>query len=373
MKKKFKYGLLCFILFLPAVFVSARAVQDFTKVIKKELDISAEGTLNITNKYGKVEVKTWDKNKVQVEVTILVKTRTQSQADEVFDRIRIEFSHSSGFVKAETLIDAVKWSWWDWGNSSSDYQINYLVYMPPSANLELYLRYGNAFVAALERKAHIQVKYGNFKSDGIGGRASIDLAYGNGTLTKTGNLEGLISYGSLSCVEAKDANITSKYSKVSIERAGVVRSTSKYDDYRLGEISSFHNSGNYDQFTIRQVGDLVMTTKYSNLSIGKLLNQLEMTASYGGAVIEMLDKSFSGITFVGKYSDLKINLEAGLQARLECSGNYANMLYPEGTEVRYERIQNQAKEVRGYLGSSAAKGIIKAELNYGNLRIRQLP
>jgi hypothetical protein len=372
MKKKFKEALLCLVLFLPAGFMFAEAAQDFTKTVKKEFDISAEGTVNITNKYGKVEVKTWDKNKVHIEVTILVKTRTQSQAEEVFDRIRIDFSQSPGFVRAETLIDPVKWSWWSW-SSNSDFQINYLVHMPPSANLELYLRYGDAFMAALENKAHIQVKYGNFKSDGIGGRASVDLAYGNGTLAKTSNLEGILSYGSLSCSEANDVNITSKYSKVTIERAETVHSNSKYDDYRLGEIRAFHNTGNYDQFRIRQAGDLVMNTKYSNLTIGKLLNRLEVTAAYGGTVIEMLDKNFTDISFTGKYSDLKINLEPGLQTRLECYGNYANILYPENTEVRYERIQNQTKEVKGYLGASGAKGLIKAVLSYGNLRIRQEP
>lgn len=371
MKKRFETALLCLLIFMPVAFLKAADAQEFTKVIKKEYDISAGGTVNITNKYGKVEVKTWDKNRVQIEVTILVKTRTQSQADEVFDRIQVDFSQSPGFVRAETVIDPVKWSWWSWGNSNSDYQINYLIHMPASAAFELYLRYGNAFIAALENKAHIQVKYGNFKSDGIGGRATVDLGYGNGTLAKTGNLEALVSYGNLTCTESKEVNITSKYSKVALERAGTVRSTSKYDDYRLGDISAFHNTGNYDQFRIQRAGDVYINTKYSNLSIGRLLNRLEMTAAYGGTVIEVLDKDFTAIDFTGKYSDCKINLEPGLHTRLECYGSYADMTFPEQSSFRFERIQNQTREVKGHLGNSAAKGFIKASLTYGNLRIRQ--
>ncbi len=373
MKKRFRTVLFGLLLFMPLAYLKAADAQEFTKIIKKEYDISAEGTVNITNKYGKVEVKTWDKNRVQIEVTILVKTRTQSQADEVFGRIQVDFSQSPGFVRAETVIDPVKWSWWSWGNSNSDYQINYLVHMPASAAFELYLRYGNAFIAALENKVYLQVKYGNFKSDGIGGRATVDLGYGNGTIAKTGNMEAVVSYGNLTCTESKEVNITSKYSKVAFERAGTVRSTSKYDDYRLGDIGVFHNTGNYDHFRIQRARDVFINTKYSNLSIGRLLNRLEMTAAYGGTVIDILDKNFTAIDFTGKYSDCKINLEPGLQTRIECYGNYADMAYPEQTSVRFERIQNQAREVKGYLGNSDAKGLIKTGLTYGNLRIRQEP
>ena len=46
---------------------------EFTKTIKREFDISANGTTYLSNKYGKIEVKTWDKNRVKIAVTIVVK------------------------------------------------------------------------------------------------------------------------------------------------------------------------------------------------------------------------------------------------------------------------------------------------------------
>ncbi|MBK7338549.1 MAG: hypothetical protein IPJ00_21495 [Saprospirales bacterium] len=35
--------------------------QEFNKTITKEYDISANGTTYLSNKYGKVDVKTWEK------------------------------------------------------------------------------------------------------------------------------------------------------------------------------------------------------------------------------------------------------------------------------------------------------------------------
>lgn len=349
------------------------AFREFTKTIKKEYDISSEGTVHLSNKYGKMEVKTWDKNRVKIEVTIVVNAGSESQAQEVFDRISINFSNSQAYVKAETVIESATKSWWNWfNNSSTDYKINYLVYMPPSANLELYNRYGDAYIAELKNRALISVKYGNFKADGVGDKTTVNLAYGNGTLAKTGYLQSDLSYGNLTCNELRDADLTSKYSKTYIERAGVIRSTSKYDEYKIGTVREFRNSGGYDNFDIRSAENVVLSSKYSNANIGRLGNSIDFTVSYGGLVIGKVAKDFSGgINLVGKYSDFKITLEAGASARFEAVGSYTGITYPSGMSVSYEKEQGQSHEVKGHLGASGSKGYIKAQLSYGNIKLRQ--
>lgn len=52
---------------------AAPAKQVFTKNIKKEFSVSANGTCEISNMYGIVELKTWDKNRVKVDVLISIK------------------------------------------------------------------------------------------------------------------------------------------------------------------------------------------------------------------------------------------------------------------------------------------------------------
>jgi hypothetical protein len=375
MKLGFKVTLLLYsavlLAALPVVATGADGAREFTKTIKKEYDIIADGTVNLSNKYGKVEVKTWDKNRVKIEVTILVNANSESQAQEVFDRISINFSNSTALVKAETVIEPAKRSWWNWGSSSSDYKINYLVFMPPTNNLELSNRYGDAYIAELKSRADITVKYGNFKSDGIGDRATVDLAYGNGTITKTGNLQGQVSYGNLTCTEVKDADITSKYSKIAFERGDVVRTSSKYDEYRLGRVQEFRNTGGYDNFEIRSAENVFISTKYSNVSIGRLNNTLDLSMSYGSGVITKVAKDFAGITLNGKYTDFKINLEAGADARFEAAGSYGGINYPTGMAVSYEKEQGQSREVKGHIGSGSGKALIKAQISYGSLRVRQ--
>ena len=98
--------------------------QEFTKTIKKEFSLNANGTVNLVNKYGKIDVKTWDKSRAKIEVTIVVKAGSESHAQVVFERIRIDFSNDDSFVKAETIIESNKSSWFDWGSSDrTEFQI----------------------------------------------------------------------------------------------------------------------------------------------------------------------------------------------------------------------------------------------------------
>lgn len=346
--------------------------REFTKTIKKEYDITADGNVHLSNKYGKVEVKTWDKPRVKVEVTIVVNANSEAQAQEIFDRISIQFTNTTSMVKAETVIEPARRTWWwNWGNTSGDYKINYLVFMPPSCNLELYHRYGDAFVAELKNRALINIKYGNFKADGVGDRATVDLAYGNGTLTKAGYLQGAVAYGNLSCIELKDADLATKYSKINIERASIVRATSKYDEYKLGAVQEFRNTGNYDNFDIRSASTVYVNTRYSNLKLERLGQAIDLTMAYGSLVVQKVDRAFNQINLVGKYSDFKLNLEPGADARVEATGSYAGIGYPSSMTVSYEKEQGQSKEVRGHIGSVSGKGLIKAQLSYGNLKLRQ--
>ena len=62
---------------------------EFTKNINKEFNISANGDVSLANKYGKVDLKTWSQNKVKIDITITVDARNQSNADDIFERIKI--------------------------------------------------------------------------------------------------------------------------------------------------------------------------------------------------------------------------------------------------------------------------------------------
>lgn len=345
--------------------------KEYVKTIKKEYGVGAEGAVHLTNKYGRVDVKTWSGNKVSIEVNIVVNASTESKANDFFERVSIQFSHASGVVSATTEIDSERSSWWDWFSTGTvEYKINYTVFMPAGHHLELRNKYGNAAVAELKGKVLLDIKYGNFEAEGSPQRMSVTLKYGHGEINRAGYLYADVGYGSLSLNEVNDVDLTSKYSKVTINKAREIRSTSKYDSFKLGQVGRFKNSGAYDNFYIQSVGRAEISSKYPQITIDQVDRELLCDVAYGVVKIKQIGRDFENISVTAKYTDVKLTLASGAAARFDLIGSYASLKVPENTDIRYELRQNQSRELRGTLGGDAAKGNIKVSLNYGGLSIQ---
>ena len=345
--------------------------KEFTKTIKKEFGITTDGTTSIYNKYGQINLQTWDKSRVKIEVTILVNARSESEAQEVFDRIKVDFSNGNDYVKAETEIESQKSGWWSWGDNKSDYNISYNVFLPTTNSIDIINKYGNVNAEAIEGSAKVAVKYGNFRLEGIGDNATIDLGYGNGTIVAARDVTSNISYGRMLFKEAKQLDLTTKYSKVTIDKANDIRSETKYDTYDIGEVRDFRNSGKYDSFDIAYADNIIVGSKYSEIYAQKVGNSVDFDLEYGGATVEKVAKGFADVRIVGSYADFKINVEDGASYRMEATANYAGIRYPTDMNITYEKEKGTYHEVEGHKGAKGARSVIKARLDYGGLKVRQ--
>lgn len=367
---KYKFPLLGIVLALFTLCsLSSEARREFSKTIKKEFEISANGTTDIYNKYGKVNINTWDKNRVKVDVMIVVKASSEDVAQSIFDRIDINFSNSSNYVSAKTGIASTSKSWWKDNNNKADYSINYEVWMPPANQLELDARYCDSKVAPLRAGANVQVKYGNLIMEGLGEELNLSLAYGNGTINRVGNATIESSHCVLNIMEAKDLEIDSKYSTVTVEKAGDIRCDTKYDTYKLGEVGEFRNTGKYDNLEIQKAKSVYLDSDYTHFYARSVSKNVDLEMSYGDVSVEELTKGFSDATLLGEYSDFKLGIASGANFELDANATYAGIGYPRDLTVVYEKEKMNAHEVKGHMGSSG--GLIKARLKYGALKVKK--
>lgn len=342
--------------------------QDFTKQIKKDFDISANGEVALYNKYGKIEVKTGSSNKVSIEVNIIVKANNENAAKESFERIRIDFSSEANYVKAQTNI-ADK-SGWNWGSCTDDYTINYLVYMPKTCKLDLNNRYGDSYVAALDASARVDVKYGNFQMDGLSDNLMVTLGYGNGNVNNCKNLSAGISYGKLQVKEANNVAMTTKYSTVDIAKANDIAVTTKYDTYILGVGNKLANTGKYDHFDIKSINEIAVKSDYTDYKIGNIAQKGAFQISYGHLKIANLEKDFKNITVESKYTDVSIAVESGAGYSFFGEANYGNLKVPSEMNLTKNEARNQFSQKEGTLGSRSDKGSIHIKTSYGDCKIK---
>lgn len=377
MKSGFKLLLAGSLLLLLALGNSAQAntpddLKEFSKTIDKQFDLAATGWVDLTNRHGKIDVKTWNKNSVQITIRIKVEAASQEDAQSVFDRITFDFSNSRDKVRAETLIASAtkRSSWWSWSSSSSSdkYTINYEVYMPAEGSLRVDAKYCDVYAAAIGGRGEVTAKYGNVKLDGLGEDSNITIGYGNGTVSRARDLNVDLAYGNIDVETLSDMNVTVKYGNVTINEGSDIVGNSRYSNFKLKTVRTFRSEGSYDNIDIGFAEELTANARYTNVKVGKLARFAKLDMSYGSVKLSDIQPAFSGITINGRYTDVKLALAPTTSCTFDLSGSYTDITLPTaGVSKKTDVKTGNSRQVQGTIGSGGSP--IRATLSYGGMTV----
>lgn len=364
------------LLFLGQTLVASATgpVQEFTKTINREFGTAGDGTTALYNKYGNVNVKTWQNNSVKIDITIVVNAKSQREADETFKNINVNFTNAWGYVKAETMIaEAMNYgggTWWPSKPCGDDFKINYEVWMPAANKLDLKNKYGNAWVAALKGKLIAEIKYGDLRAEAVSNDADINIGYGKAWLTKVNNLYGQASYSELTVTEANDIQLDTKYSETKVDKANNLRITSKYDDFNFGSVEELRLQTKYANLRSKSVRTAYITAQYSDMGFTTVREGMDADMCYGTLGIDALSRNFTNVNVVGKYTGVTVAVERGAVYRFDAEVNHADAHVPHAATVKNRSDSGQRETLQGYLGNEGAKGMVKARLTYGDFVIK---
>lgn len=356
------------LLLIPIAFFFNQKQDNFAYTLERNesvrYEILADKLVDIYNKYGKVNIETWDQSAVQIDVHIKVDARNKTKAQETMDRIQIEFSENSRGVKAETQI-ASKSGFIVLQNDR--FQIDYSVKMPKDVYLKLFNKYGNSKVASLSRKVDAEIKYGNIDMEDIDGDLNLMLGYGNATIGRIHDFNAEIKYaGMVSIEQANNANIISKYSTHKLGNMLKVQLESKYSSFIWDELESLENMGKFDDFKINYIEKLEVETKHTKIQCEALAQSLTADLSYSDVKIDQLGAQAKFINFNCSYGGLYIK-EINTGFTLDYEGGYSDVKLPRGCDMQVDRHDGNDKEIQASFGNAATS--ITADLRYSNLNI----
>ncbi len=349
--------------------------KEFVKTINKVFDIDRTGSVAISNRHGKVDIKVWNKPVVQVDVKIIVQAKDEDKAEAVFDRISIQFQNEDAFVKAMTDIESKKkgWSSWNVWNGDSDrddFEINYEVFIPKEARLEVINKYGDTFIAETDGPVNADIGYGSVRFEGVNNELKLYLGYGDATIIRAKELTGEIKYSKMNLRSAVDSDLRTKYSKIQIDDVQSMRTITKYDEYNINNVNSLRTEGNYGKFIINNIGKLVADGKYTDFMISSLTQEADVVLSYGGFKIESLKKGFSAVRLDGSYANFKINTTPDISYKIDANASYGDISLPENIETTYNRDSGYSNRIEGVVGKGSPTSYIKVKVNYGDIKIR---
>ena len=307
-----------------AVIVNTSAAQTYaeSKEIVRSFPVNPETRLDISNKYGKIQVIQWKKDSVRLEVEIAVKSSSTSKLDKIMDNIEIEFTGTNYYVIANTrlgntnntfLTDLMDLS----GTiipSKNQVEINYTVMAPSNMIINLVNKFGDIFIDDMKGNVTINLSNGDIKINRLEGESNINVNFGNGTINYLNNSKLILTYADFEIRNAGQLTLVSKSSKIIINKVDIIKTESSRDKYSISEVNNLFGE-----------------SYFSHLQIYKLNEEVNFTSRYGDFTVDSVATDFSYINLHSEYADLDLTFCQTSSYFLEVNHHPEVMLWiPEG-------------------------------------------
>ena len=321
--------------------------QAFEKkgTISKEFEITENTEIQITNKYGNIQVITWELDSVKFEVSISVKGNKAYKVDKNFSYIDVEFTANQYYVLANTIFENEKSNFWsdvsDITNSlfksGSNAQIDISVYVPEENALKLKNKFGNIYLTNQTGPLEIDLSNGDLRANHLSGKTDIKLGFGKATIKTLDNARLDINYGELRVKKAGELFIESKSSEIDCEDSEALRLQSRRDKFYLGNIKKLNG-----EFS------------FSTVKIDILETEIFLKTNFGDLLIDQFNPDFSIYNVNSSNTDISSVLSANNGYKLELYYNKkTDLQLPIGLENVEESLINDDDEF--YLSASSGE------------------
>ena len=286
--------LLLFMLVIPQ-FVNAQFTE--TKEISKRFKVTPETRIEISNKYGKIEFNTWDKDSVVFEIKIRVEAKKLSKLEKSVDDIDFEFTSSQHFLIARTKVgeklSPIEKELTRFRETllqtDGSMEINYTVWLPKKNTLRIENKFGDIYIGDYWGDVEINLSNGNLKSHDFSGKVNL-----------------VVNFADVTINQMKNGRFNCNYCDIYLKKAGALTNESKSSTFEILELKNIDASSRRDKFRVRLAERVEARSTFSNFRIGELTDRLLLRAEYGDVDIEKIPPGFSSLFAESKSTDITL-------------------------------------------------------------------
>ncbi len=330
--------------------IVAQGYAKRSRKVEKSFNLNQKTKLSVSNRYGDIHINTWDKNQIDVEVTITAQKASERKAEDLINSVKINISGDGNddLIEFVTRIeDRIN------NRKNENFEIDYDINMPKDSPLRINNRYGNLYLSDIDARIDIEVDYGKVRIENVNGDAILDFAYGGGEIAKIGSCDLNISYSNLDIESAKNLDINSRYSNISLGESKEIELNQKYSDLEIDDVEV-----------------IIGESKYSKLKIDNLFKELDLEMSYGGGLrVRKVHKNFDRIVLDSDYVTSELNFESGVSAKIEAQTKYGKLRYDhEDIDFYQVNTSNNSGSYKGKIGNaSSPKSLVRLYSSYGSI------
>ncbi|WP_152969746.1 hypothetical protein [Pedobacter sp. Hv1] len=335
-----------------------------SKTFTKSFNIDRGDKINLSNQFGSLTIKTWDKNEIKVDADIKSYAKTDEEAQKLLDDVSISATKDGDLVSYKTSTGDRSGNW---GSSvrngkviwRREVKIHMTVYMPAS----------NALTASQT--------YGPLNLEDFAGPTSLKVQYGNLTTGNLSNSNNYISvqYGKAALKDVNAAKIKQQYGDgLTINTIGNIELDAQYSSAKIGTIKGSANIKHQygGGTTIETAGALTVSAQYTKIKVGNLKGNLNGKVQYGKITVDEVETGNKDITISGGYSDIDLGFGATYNGDFEVSTNYGGFRYGSNISAKKlgeDRGYNSVKNYSGQVGKGGAAKI-NIRTDYGSVTFK---
>lgn len=344
MKVKFKLLML-----LVAVLPLCSFAAEYEKTVHQGYAKDQIMALDISNKFGMIEINDLGGDSVTVDVRITVESRSEATAEQLLDYIEINLYQSGNTLNAQTVIK-------DDFKSKQNFSIDYRINIPNDRALKVTNKFGNVAVQSLEAAGSFTIGYGNITTGTLnapGNGVNLELAYGKADIESVNKLISEVKYSKLYLGTVGDMVVESKYCDLNIDNIHSLQIASKYDGVSLGVVDA-----------------VSADSKYTNYDIDELKSTLKIDTQYGSVRVGDVSPAFESINITNSYGGISLGM-SDLSYYLDARCDYCDVKYPE-TEFHGNREKDNSRlSVVGQVGDATGAPKVVIQSRYGGVNLQK--
>ncbi|WP_299364185.1 hypothetical protein [Winogradskyella sp.] len=361
MNQKIQFKIALFFLLMPLIVLANTEIEAIKttkeRSIKKSFDVSSNATLKINNSYGNLNVITWDQNRIDFDITIKVTGNNEEKVQERLNDVNVDFSSTSDLVSAITRIGKKNKSWWNWGKKNNlKLEINYVVKMPISGNVDLNNDYGGINLDRLEGSAKIICDYGKITTKELmSDNNELRFDYTNNSyfeFIKSGKINA--DYSGYTVAKAENLIITADYTKSIIEVAENIKYNGDYGSLKVENVNNIEGNGDY-----------------LSLRLGNVYKNVNIRGDYGSLKIDRMSSKAKNININSEFMGITIGYDSGYNFDFDIDLDYASLRNSDDFNFTNKHVDGSEKKYDGYHGSQGSGNLVKIKSEYGSVSFKR--
>lgn len=328
----------------------------------KSFKLKSGTVVQISNKYGNVNVMPWEKDSVRIEVSMSAQSKQAAKVVKILSSIDCEMVATANSISARTVFYDNSATFWkdvvsyagQVINTSNNLQINYTVYMPVTTDLKIENKFGNVYMDSHKGKADIIISNGDLQARNFSSSLKLNLEFGTASIQDATDAQLTINYSDLTLRKVNSMNLNSRSSTLDIEEAGNIEIASQRDKMVVRSCNSLNGDASFSRIRVNMLESVcIMNTKYGELKLNTVsgsFRSIQVKSEYTDILF--------GISPPASYS---IDLVYDTKTSLNISAPISMQLKKETLNAKLGTLQasgNIGKSVASHISVSAKSGSI---------------